>query len=293
MIIFRCLYKALNILLLQFLILNNIHAQADFSANQTEGCTPFKVKFTPDFSSINEDTITSVKWHFGFGDTLIAVDPDTVTFMKEGQYTVVMVLNNHKKSAIVKTGFIIVHKTLQSVFRSEEFAINHNYIFIPVETITDTVPTYTYTWSFDNGISAVVHKRIVNYQNISDAIDTFSLDTGVYHIYLRTEDTYGCASQYERIYSITDQIVIPNVFVPPVHHFFQIDPLDWNTVLLFKIYNRNGLLVFEQEAPIISWNGQTNSGIDLNTGVYYYILEAVEGDLAKRFSKKGFIHLYR
>jgi hypothetical protein len=298
MIILKCFYKFLYILLFQFLILNSIQAQADFFASQTEGCTQFKVKFTPDFSAVRTDTIQSVKWYFGFGDTISSskpdFKPDTVTFKYEGQYTIVMVINNRKKSAIVKTNYITVHRTVQSVFKSDEHDANFNYTFIPFDIITDTGATYNYIWTFKNIFrDTKVDTLKVNYQNPSAGISTHLFDTGIYHISLRIEDSYGCVSQYEKIYTFINQVNIPNVFVPPIHHFFQIDPLDWNTVLLFKVFNRNGLLVFEQEAPIISWNGQTNSGKDLNTGVYYYILEAVEGDPLKRYSQKGFIHLYR
>jgi hypothetical protein len=294
MIVPKCLYKLISILLYQFFILNSIHAQADFFASQVEGCTKFKVKFTPNFSAVNLDTIQSVKWHFGFGDTLSSRDPDTITFRNEGQYTVVMVINNRKKNAIVKTNFITVHRTVQAVFRSEN-AQDFNYIFTPFDPITDKAATYNYTWAFKNiyGGDTVIHKRTVTYLDPSAAIDTFTLDTGIYRITLRIRDNYGCASRSEKIFRLADPVVIPNVFAPLEHHFFKIDPLDWNTVLLFKVFNRNGLLVFQQEAPIISWNGETASGLELNTGVYFYILEAVQGDPLKRFSQKGFIHLYR
>jgi PKD repeat protein len=293
MIVPKYFYRVLNILLFIILFIGSIHAQADFYASQTEGCTPFKVKFSPDFTAVDPDTIISVKWYFGFGDTITSRNPDTVIYNKADVYTVVMVINNHKSNAIVKTDLITVHKTVQAAFVSDEFAVDYNYIFIPVDSITDTFATYNYTWTYTSNTSTIVHNRVVNYLNPSSAIDTFSLDTGVYHVILKIEDSYGCVSQFEKIFSFSDPIIIPNVFVPPVHHFFQIDPMDFNTVLLFKVFNRNGLLVFEQEAPIISWNGQTNSGKDLNTGVYYYVLEAVEGDSSKRYTKNGFIHLYR
>jgi PKD repeat protein len=295
MIVPRCFYRVLGILFFPFVILNSIHAQSDFFADQTEGCTNFKVKFTTDFSAVNPDTIHSVKWYFGFGDTISSSNPDPITYTKEGKYTVVMVINNHKKSAVVKTDYIIVHKTVQSVFNSEEFAPDYNYKFIPIDSITDKVSTYNYTWTYENVLNSttVVHNRSVKYQTFSQATDTFSLDTGEFRVTLRITDPYGCVSQSEKIYTITDPIAIPNVFVPTVHQFYQIDPQDMSIVLLFRLYNRNGLLVFQQEAPLISWNGQTSSGKDLNTGVYYYILEASEGDPLKRYSKKGFIHLYR
>jgi hypothetical protein len=120
-----------------------------------------------------------------------------------------------------------------------------------------------------------------------------SLDTGTYNIVLRIEDTYGCLSRFETMLTVLEEIEIPNVFVAQPGNFFIIDSQNLSTILNFKVFNRYGTLVFEQEAPVINWDGRSTWGRDLVTGVYYYILQATQGDTSERFSQKGFIHLYQ
>jgi len=270
-------------------------AQPDFTADVTEGCTPLHVKFSIDPASVDMDTIDRIDWHFGFGDSISVIDPDTQVYENEGMYTVAMVINGYRESAIVKTDYIIVHRTLRSIFRYEEFALGNNYRFIPIDEITDPSATYFYMWRYHKltGVDDRSHDYIVNISNQEIAIDSVTLDTGTYEVGLRIEDDYGCSSNYSTLVQVFESIQIPNVFVPDVEKFLIIDPLNQNTVLKFQVFNRYGLLVFSQESPIINWDGKSNTGIDLNTGVYYYILESVEGDPAERYEQLGFIHLYR
>jgi hypothetical protein len=288
----------LRLLILQLLIIGNIQSQADFYANQTVGCTDFNVKFNTDFSAVNKDTINIVKWHFGEGDTIIAINKDSIRhiFRTAGQYAVVMVINNKKNNAIVKTNYITVHPTVDAAFEVEQLGSFYSYQFAGLDNITDTNALYTYLWGYLNVSTGgyTSHSYNVDYSTPRYERDTFTFDTGIYRVTLNITDTYGCSSSFAKALTIAEEIPpIPNVFVPPVHEFFIIDPQDANVVLKFELFNRNGMVLFQQEAPIINWDGKSNSGYDLNTGVYFYILKAISGDPLGRFSKKGFIHLYR
>jgi len=284
--------------LLQLLIIGNIQAQANFYASQTEGCTAFNVKFITDFGSANPDTITIVKWHFGEGDTIVANNHDSIrhTYNQPGQYKVVMVINNKKSSAIVKNNYITVHPTVDAAFNIEQLGSIYSYQFAGIEEITDQNAIYTYTWQYLNVSTSdfTTHTYNVDLNTPSYELDTFTFDTGTYRVTLDIKDTYGCESSFQRALIIAEEIPpIPNVFVPEAHDFFIIDPQDQSVVLQFKLFNRNGLLLFQQEAPVINWDGKSNSGFDLTTGVYFYILKATSGDPSGRYSKKGFIHIFR
>lgn len=270
-------------------------AQADFTADTTEGCTPLQVKFSIDESTVDMDTITRIDWYFGFRDTITSLDPDTVTYLNEGLYTVVMVINGYRESAVVKPDYINVHRTVRSVFRHEEYAPGNNYRFIPLDQITDASITYTFMWRYFKltGVDERTHNYIVTISNQEIAIDSVTLDTGLYQVALRIDDDYGCQSRFTDTVRVYASIPLPNVFVPRYENFYIIDPQNLNTVLKFEVFNRYGLLVFSQTSPIINWDGKSNSGLELNTGVYYYILEAVEGDPVNRYNQRGFIHLYR
>ena len=270
-------------------------ARPDFTVSADEGCTPFRVKFSLDRSTVDMDTINRIDWHFGFGDTLTVIDPDTITYENEGVYTVAMVINGYVDSAVVKTGLITVHRTLLSVFRYEEYATGNNFRFIPLDQITDPSATYLFMWSYHllTGNDDRSHDFIVNISNQDMAIDTVTLNTGTYDVVLRIEDNYGCTSRYADAIQVYEGIRIPNVFVPSIENYYTIDPHNLNTVLKFEVYNRYGLLVFSQTSPIINWSGKSDTGLELNTGVYFYILEAVEGDPVNKYNQRGFIHLYR
>ena len=282
-------------ILLSFLFVCGM-AQPDFTANITEGCTPLHVKFSIDPASVDMDTITRIDWHFGIADSVNAIDPDTVIYEEEGLYTVVMVINGYVESAVVKTDYITVHRTVLSAFRYEEYAPGNNYRFIPVDQITDPAATYYYHWHYNkvNGTDIRNNDYTVNINNQDIAIDTVTLDTGNYQVILRIEDSYGCASQFEdNTIWVYSSIRIPNIFMSAYDDYYIIDPKNLNIILRFQVFNRYGLLVFSQTSPIINWNGKSNTGQYLNTGVYYYILEATEGDTTGRYNKTGFIHLYR
>jgi PKD repeat protein len=281
----------------QITVTGNI-VQGSFTADDTTGCSPLSVRFSIDESTIDLDTVSYITWNFGVGDTVNTSSPDTgmtVVYPNGGNYTVTMAVNGYRSSAVTKEDYITVHQTVRAVFSSDEFAPK-TFRFIPIDVIRDTSARYSYMWRYNKTDGS--DSRSTNYSNISylnqdTAIDTMSLDTGTYSVVLRIEDTYGCLSRFETIITVLEEIQIPNVFVAQPGNFFIINPQNISTILNFKVFNRYGTLVFEQEAPVINWDGRSTWGKDLVTGVYYYILQATQGDASERFSQKGFIHLYQ
>jgi hypothetical protein len=286
---------SISMLFLTIVFSQGVMSQPEFNASETSGCTPADIIFSIDEATVDMDTITSIDWYVGFGDTISSIDPVTVTYEDGGIYTVTMVINGNVSSPVVKSDYILIHRTVNAAFRYEEYAINHNYRFIPLDEITDSLATYFFMWRYNEltGTDDRANDYAVTIDNQELAIDSVTLDTGTYSVTLRVEDTYGCLSSNESIVQVVSQLQLPNVFVPQYDEFYMIDPNNLNTVLRFEVFNRYGLLVFSQEAPLINWNGKTNSGQDLNTGVYYYLLRSVQGDASGRYNQAGFIHLYR
>lgn len=273
-----------------------VDAQADITADVTSGCTPLRVKFALDPSTVDLDTVESVTWNFGFGDDVEAIDPDTVVYLRGGSFTVGAVINGDRNNPVIKNDFISSYRTISAAFTYEEYAQGFNYRFIPVDQITDADGTYTFTWEYIDTEGADDRVNIesgIDFTNQARAIDTVTLDTGIYQVILTVVDEVnGCVARSAQRISVSEDIILPNVFFFGEGRFFIIDPRDINTVLYFQVFNRYGLKVFEQTAPVINWNGETNWGRLLTSGVYYYILEAVEGDPQERYSQTGFIHLY-
>jgi hypothetical protein len=275
-------------------------AQADITASDTLGCTPLSVQFILDPGTVDTDTITDVEWHFGDGTIRTAGPTDTVEFeyTVEGNYTVTVVIDDDVLHAVEKEDYITVFRTVSSAFEYEEYASNHNFRFIPLDEITDSTTIYFYNWRYDEltGDDLRINDYVITLDNQLVAIDSVTLDTGVYEVTLWIDDSNGCFSRFTDTVTIADEIVLPNYFVagrPHPDKFYVIDPQNANIILRFQVFNRYGMLVFEQEAHAIYWDGRTNGGRDLSTGVYYYILEAVRGDLTNRYNQYGFIHLFR
>jgi gliding motility-associated-like protein len=288
------IFRILPIFIVQGLILCTAKAQTDFSANDTAGCADFHVIFTINSPSISPTD--NIKWYFGSGDTVRIIGSNTVSkvFTQDGNYSVTVIINN--QPATVKAGYISVHTAISAYFRSENYDAGYNYRFIPYTEVTDPLASYIYMWSYKDSLSGTTTSRpakTVTSTNPENAIDNFTLNKGIYIVKLSILDSYGCTSASALTLVIEDSIKLPNVFVTGTQDYYEIDPKDIGIILHFQVFNRYGLLVFEQEAPHILWDGRTLSGKQLNTGVYYYILNATKGDLSGKYSQKGFIHLFR
>ncbi len=294
MFVFMRLFRTLRIVLIPWIFVCSVQAQTDFSASDTSGCTIFHVHFSIISPSLkSSDTI---KWYFGFGDTLRLIGKNSVdtVYTQEGQYDVTLVVN--KNTPVTKANYITVHRTVKAFFRNEEYAAGNSYRFIPYDVISDPSATYFYLWSFYDSLRAsTIHtdNKIVTTSDPLNAIDSFTFYSGLFKVRLKLTDIYGCSDSWEEPFTATDSIVLPNVFVPDRPEFYEIDPKDISIVLHFQVFNRYGMLVYEQEDPHILWDGRNSQGLELNTGVYYYTLNATHGDLEKKYTKKGFIHIFR
>jgi gliding motility-associated-like protein len=88
---------------------------------------------------------------------------------------------------------------------------------------------------------------------------------------------------------------IPNVFTPDGDNIN--DRLLAKTSGLvekvdFKLFNRNGLLIFSTDVPRINWDG-TYKGSIVSPGVYFYQCEVYEKRISgtEQFHLSGFIHI--
>jgi hypothetical protein len=162
-----------------------------------------------------------------------------------------------------------------------------------------------------------------SYIEIAEVVDTF-------YVHRNLSSFAGCyrvaaVDRSGNLSTITEPIckdncpvyVLPNVFTPNddgTNDFFaaitrQDDDGSWLCPrfvesVKFRVYNRWGVEVYNSELDnrmgefsiMINWDGRTNSGVDVPTGVYYYIADIKYHALDPRKSTyeiKGWVHILR
>ena len=257
-------------------------AQYDFTASATEGCTPMKVKYTFT-STATVDSISSFFWNFGNGETSTLESPDTVVYSSAGTYSPALVFNGRADLMIVKPDLINVHHTVPANFIYYDSVTYDVYVFEHIEPL-DAGVTYTFTWDIETFPVKTGRRQIVQFPQA----DTFK-------VILTVSDDLGCSSTSEQDVYVLEEISVQNVFTPNgdgFNDYFMITS-NGGFPLSLRIFTRAGILVYESEGTTLTWDGKTASGMELNPGIYFYSIRALEGDPTKRYSKAGVLYLYK
>lgn len=286
-----------TLLLLSFTSL--LQAQVDFKWDVDTGCVPYRVVFYIDSASIDVSTVTSAEWEFGNDSTAseTSAEPVSTTFIESKIYTIRLSVNGGNDISKFYAGALPeINSNFEAIELDEE--PEYTYSFVPEIDITTSDANYSFAWEHWDGDDQL--KRIVYFAdrtNPDNAVDQYQYaDTGIYRVHLTVREMtpgYTCESTTIIDLAIFEEFLVPNVFAPEGTDYFIVDPEDDMVVLSFKVFSRTGLKVFEQESPIIYWDGANNSGQEMGTGVYFYVIEATQGDTDGYYTKTGFIHLYR
>lgn len=295
--------------IVSFIFCGILSAQVDFYADDTLGCERMLVKFSLDHTTVDTNTLTSVEWNFGIGNPVTSFNPPPVRYSQAGTYSVSIVIDGNTASPITKTGYIVVHEVVSAEFEYDITAQPLDYRFSPLGTIDND--TANFLWEiYDDASDRIANMTFPSRVDPDRAVYNYSFpDTGTYSVKLKITtnwttglETGSCIdSSMQTIIvqelpdtsGIDSVFVVANVFSPETQDYFIIQPEHMDIVLSFIVFSRTGVVVYKEESPTIYWDGRTNTGRDLDTGVYFYVLEALQNDPENYYSKRGFIHLFR
>jgi PKD repeat protein len=185
------------------IIVVNAPPLASFSAADTMGCYPLKVKFK-DSSIAGSGTITSWQWDFGDG-TLSSQQNPAHTYKAAGLFNVTLrvVNSNGCTHVLYKPAYI---KTQDGVKADFNFSVQKNCSTPTTVNFTNLsagTGILTYSWNFGDGNSS-------NKQNPANVYT----DTGNYSVRLIATTTFGCSDTATKANAITISSVTADFTTP-------------------------------------------------------------------------------
>lgn len=270
-------------------------AAGSFSFAPTSGCNPLTVCF--DATAINT---TGYIWDFGDATVVSSTGGDTChTYTTPGTYNPQLLLQYTLPApsfasciavATNLTGPVTVTNVINVSLTGIPALAGPPYVVtVPIDTIISVTanysggsPPYTYGWNTSTGINCDTCSSIL----IMGTGDTIMY---VFTIY----DSSGCMGK-DSILVLSEpcfeENLIPNVFSPNadgINDQFYIPGVCSDEKYSLQIYDRWGILLFSTTLRNNGWDGRTNSGVDANDGVYYFVVHVDEAIY------KGPLHLIR
>ena len=128
-----------------------------------------------------------------------------------------------------------------------------------------------------------------------NAFELYS-SVGTFEVCLNVTNSAGCTDSTCQLIDVIEQIdttvIVPNVFTPNNdgnNDLFQTTGLDGYSL---SIYNRWGQEIFSASPYLNNWDGRNNSGKEISSGTYFYILYPPSDD-SKNEIMNGYLLLSR
>ncbi len=196
------------------------------------------------------------------------------------------------------TGAIVVDSVVALEYVVNDSTIYEGEEFVLVAYTTPSVlPGATYNWYVDNLLVSTTNDTI---SEVLNAIEIFGADVkGFENVPIRVEiiTQEGCTkldTNNMQVHNIP--IGIPNAFSPngdSKNDSFRVVSLIPLTIDEFKVWNRWGQLVYDNESGPDGWNGKQNNE-DAPSDVYIYrVVYQITGGSGKQYTKKGDVTLLR
>ncbi len=267
-----------------------INPLPDITVSEIEACDSLSAKFS--LINVDTDTISSILWDFGNGETSNDVFPDTVLYIADDQrpisnYSVSVTING--RIAVEKTNLIAVYRSVQAGFVCRDTLTTSNSIIKVchnLDPLFDTSAVYEFEWNVQGFETSNDSRPVYTFANVFDSIPASLTITDI---------THGCSDFSDQVILVIPEVSFQNVFTPNgdgINEYFIINT-GGSIHLQIKIFSRSGLLVYEGEGTEIVWDGKSPSGVELESGIYYYVLSSLGDDPDGKYNTTGFVYLLK
>lgn len=242
------------------------------------GCVPYTAVIT-NTSQAGQDFF----WDFGDGTTFTGSTPPDKVYNTTGTFTITLIAvdpNTCNVSDTFRTT-VTVHPGPVANFTYDPNPSQEN---TPTKFLNNSTGALSYKWTFGDGDSSTLVNPVHQYNA-----------TGDFDVCLVAINQFGCTdTACQTIQALVNPGVdVPNAFTPNGDGIndrvyvrgYGISKMN------FRIYNRQGLLVFQSVSTSIGWDGKYK-GVLQPMDAYAYTLE-VEFFDRTRVTKKGDITLLR
>lgn len=252
------------------------------------GCDSSYVKFM--LHNVDYDTINYIEWDFGNSLKSNEINPPQILYKNliEPKRTFSVSLNINNNLSILMNNFITIYRTTIAHFVCPDSIVENNRIIktcYPLDESLDNTINYIYTWEVDGQFYSSDKKIVLTFNQIPD--------TAIIKLTI-TNENYGCTDSRTYRQFILPELLIQNVFTPNgdgINDYFIID--SYGIVQLqLKIYSRTGILVYQAEGTKLIWDGLSENGEKLPSGIYFYVIKSLNSNNS-RYNKTGFVYLYR
>lgn len=136
----------------------------------------------------------------------------------------------------------------------------------------------------------------IDYRFTQQDLDYTFLDQGTYYVRYIGSNSDGSCEYISDTYEISigeSRLLIPNAFSPNGDGVNDEWKVSYRSLIEFRcwIFDRNGHQVCQLTSPDQGWDGRIG-GKTVDTGVFYYVIEAVGAD-GKKYKKSGDINVIK
>ena len=235
----------------------------------------------------SKDLVNQWQWVFDGTDTSRLQDPPEKIYPDSGSHTIQLIVSNGFCSDTANT-VVSLENSVNAKFEAPNITCPKDYVQLLNNSSGVTISSWN--WEFGDGTSS----------NVQSPPDHLYPLTGVetkYTISLIVANDQGCSDTARQQIDVLRScfIAVPSAFTPNGDglndYLYPLNAFKAEN-LVFRVYNRNGQLVFESNDWTKKWDG-TVSGHAEPAGTFVWMLQYTDGETGKRIFQKGTTVLIR